>query len=305
MKFSIYQESRQGPRKSNQDRVAYCYSRDSLCMVIADGMGGHLHGEVAAQIATQYIAEAFQREAQPRIADPFKFLLDSITNAHHAIVDYANVRSLLETPRTTVVGCIIQDGLAHWAHVGDSRLYHIREGRIQAQTRDHSRVQMLVDQGRVREEAVAAHPDRNKIFNCIGATTLPQVTLSKPTLLREDDTLILCSDGWWGPLTGKLITGALLKSDLMKTIPELLDLAELRAGADSDNISVVAMTWAETHPGVPSGEVSTQVLVRNGVSTQLEDFSKADGSDLTDEEIERAIGEIRAAIRKHTSQKPG
>src|SRR4029450_6910148 len=111
MKFSIYQESRQGPRKSNQDRVAYCYSRDSLCMVIADGMGGHLHGEVAAQIATQFIAEAFQREAQPRIADPFKFLLDSIINAHHAIVDYANVRSLLETPRTTCVACVVQDGV--------------------------------------------------------------------------------------------------------------------------------------------------------------------------------------------------
>ena len=132
MKFSIYQESRQGPRKSNQDRVAYCYSRDALCMVIADGMGGHLHGEVAAQIATQFIAEAFQREAQPRIADPFKFLLDSITSAHHAIVDYANLRSLLETPRTTCVACIIQDGIAHWAHVGDSRLYLIRNGKVEA-----------------------------------------------------------------------------------------------------------------------------------------------------------------------------
>jgi len=122
--------------------------------------------------------------------------------------------------------------------------------------------------------------------------------------LREDDTLILCSDGWWGPLTGKLITAALLKSDLMKAIPELLDLAELRGGADRDNLSVVAMTWAETHPGALTGEVSTQTLVLNGVSTQLENFSAADDSDLTDEEIERAIEEIRAAIRKHMPQKP-
>jgi len=131
MKFAIYQESRQGPRKSNQDRVVYCYTRDALCMIIADGMGGHLHGEVAAQIATQFIGEAFQRAAQPRLADPFKFLLESITNAHHAIVDYANVRSLLETPRTTVVACVVQEGLAHWAHVGDSRLYLIRNGRVE------------------------------------------------------------------------------------------------------------------------------------------------------------------------------
>ena len=130
------------------------------------------------------------------------------------------------------------------------------------------------------------------------------MALSKPTLLREDDTLILCSDGWWGPLTGKLITAALLKSDLMKAIPGLLDLAELRGGADRDNLSVVAMTWAETHPGALTGEVSTQTLVLNGVSTQLENFSAADDSDLTDEEIERAIEEIRAAIRKHMPQKP-
>jgi serine/threonine protein phosphatase PrpC len=193
--------------------------------------------------------------------------------------------------------------MAYWAHAGDSRLYHVRDGRIQAQTRDHSRVQMLVDQGRVREEAVAAHPDRNKIFNCVGASARPQVELSKPAPLREDDTLLLCSDGLWGPLTGKLITATLMKVDLMKAVPALLDLAELRAGADCDNLSIVAMNWEGTHKA-PGGEVSTQTLALDGISTQLGDFSKADSTDLSDEEIERAIQEIRDAIRKHTSQKP-
>jgi len=304
MRFSIFQESRKGGREANEDRTSYAYTRDALLMVVADGMGGHLHGEVASQIAAQLLTEAFQREAKPTLADPLGFLQKSINDAHFALGDYAKARNLIESPRTTCVACVVQDSTAFWAHVGDSRLYHIREGRIQAQTRDHSRVQMLVDQGRVREEAVAAHPDRNKIFNCIGATALPQVELSRPTLLREDDTLILCTDGWWGPLTGKLITGALLKSDLMKAIPELLDLAELRGGADSDNLSVVGMTWEEKHRGALTGEVSTQTLVLDGVSTQLGDFSKADNSDLSDEEIERAIQEIRAAIRKHMSQKP-
>jgi len=304
MRFSIFQESRKGRRPANEDRTSYAYTRDSLLMVVADGMGGHLHGEVASQIAAQLLTEAFQREAKPTLADPLGFLQKSITDAHFALGDYAKARNLVESPRTTCVACVVQDSKAFWAHVGDSRLYHIREGRIRAQTRDHSRVQMLVDQGRVREEAVAAHPDRNKIFNCIGAVALPQVELSRPTLLREDDTLILCTDGWWGPLAGKLITRALLKSDLMKAIPELLDLAELRGGADRDNLSVVAMTWAETRRGALAGEVSTQTLVLDGVSTQLGDFSKADNSDLTDAEIERAIDEIRSAIRKHMPQKP-
>jgi PPM family protein phosphatase len=305
MRFSIFQESRKGTRKSNQDRVGYAYTRDALLMVVADGMGGHLHGEVASQIAVQLLNEAFQREAKPKLADPFTFLQKSIIDAHFALGDYAKARRLVESPRTTCVACVVQDSTAYWVHVGDSRLYHLREGRIHAQTRDHSRVQILVDQGRIREEAVAAHPDRNKIFNCIGAETLPQLDQSKPTLLRADDTLILCSDGLWGPLTGKLITGALLKGDIMKAVPELLDLAEQRAGRECDNVSVVAMTWAETHPRAAAGEVSTQTLEAGGVSTQLQDFGQADHGDLTDEEIERAIDEIRTALRKHTTQKPG
>ncbi len=303
MRFSIFQESRRGSRKANQDRTSYAYTHDALLMVIADGMGGHLHGEVASQIAVQLLTEAFQREAKPTLADPTAFLQKSILDAHFALGDYAKARNLVESPRTTCVACVVQDSVAYWAHAGDSRLYLVREGRIHIQTRDHSRVQMLVDQGRVREEAVQAHPDRNKIFNCVGASTRPQVELSKPTPLREDDTLILCSDGLWGPLTGKLITAILMNSDIMTAIPELLDLAEVRAGADCDNLSVVAMTWAGRHVKA-AGEVSTQTLALDGVSTQLGDFSQADDGDLSDEEIERAIQEIRAAIRKHMPQKP-
>jgi len=304
MKFSVYQESRQGPRKSNQDRVAYCYSRDALCMVIADGMGGHLHGEVAAQIASQFIAEAFQRSAQPRLADPLKFLLESITNAHHAIVDYANVRSLLETPRTTCVACIVQDGLAHWAHVGDSRLYLIRNGRIEGQTKDHSRVQILVDAGRVREEAVAAHPDRNKIFNCLGQMGPPKVDLSRRIALRHGDVILMCTDGLWGPLTSRHICEELLRAEVMRAVPKLLDMAEVRAGREGDNASVVAMTWfEETGPAGAEG-ISTVSMDPTDIKTTVEQFGKstppATGGYLTDDEIERAIDEIRNAIQKHS-----
>jgi serine/threonine protein phosphatase PrpC len=302
MRFSIFQESRQGMRKSNQDRAGYCYTRESLLMVVADGMGGHLHGEVASHIALHFLTESFQREAKPKLADPSAFLQKAITDAHLALGEYARSRNLIESPRTTCVACVVQDSNAYWAHVGDSRLYHIRAGRIEARTRDHSRVQLLVDQGRIREEAVPAHPDRNKIFNCIGASAPPQVELSKPVPLRERDTLVLCSDGMWGALTAPLITAALLKNEILKAIPELLTLAELRAGVDCDNVSAVAMTWAEKSPGAAGDEASTLEL--DGASTKLDDFGSADHGDLSDEEIERAITEIRAAIRKHTPQKP-
>ncbi len=96
MKFTIYQESRIGKRQNNEDRIAYCYSREAVLMVVADGMGGHYHGEVASQIAVQTLTSAFQRDAQPEIADPFLFLQKGMTNAHHAILDYSQEHRLKE-----------------------------------------------------------------------------------------------------------------------------------------------------------------------------------------------------------------
>jgi len=304
MKFSIYQDSRQGPRKMNQDRVAYAYTRDSLVMVVADGMGGHLHGEVAAQIATQFIGEAFQREAKPRLEDPFRFLLNAITNAHHSIIDYANQRNLLETPRTTCVACVVQDGLAHWAHVGDSRLYFVREGRIEHVTKDHSRVQILVDAGRIREEAVPAHPDRNKIFNCLGQMTVPRVDLSRRVALKHGDVILICTDGVWGALTSKLICEELLRADILTAVPKLIDMAEARAGREGDNLSALAMTWADELGDEAPTWISTVTMDEKEYKSTVQQFHKttppAPPGYLSDDEIERAIEEIRTAIRKHS-----
>jgi len=243
MQFTIYQESRRGARRSNQDRIAYCYSRDALLMLVADGMGGHLHGEVAAEITTQFITETFRREAKPALADPALFLRRAITGAHHAIILHAAAGGMTETPRTTCVACVVQDNAACWAHAGDSRLYHIRDDGIMAQTKDHSRVQQLIDEGRIREQAIAAHPERNRIFNCLGSHRPPQVDPSEKTRLHAGDTLILCSDGLWGPLSGKIISSAVHKSGVMQAVPKLLDEAERRAGRECDNLSVIGLTW--------------------------------------------------------------
>ena len=130
MRFTIFQESRKGSRKVNQDRIAYTYSRDTLLLVVADGMGGHAGGEIAAQIAVRLFIERFQQEAKPILKNPLKFLQDSMLRAHAALGSYANQFSMLETPRTTCVACIVQAGHAYWAHVGDSRLYLYRQGGL-------------------------------------------------------------------------------------------------------------------------------------------------------------------------------
>ena len=305
MRFLIYQESRQGPRKSNQDRIAYSYSRDALIMVVADGMGGHLHGEIAAHIAVQFIIQAFQRQAHPRLEDPHRFLIDTITNAHLAIVEYAEGRQLAETPRTTCVAGIVQGGSAYWAHVGDSRLYLVRDGRVEMVTKDHSRVQMLVDMGRVREEAVQSHPDRNKIFNCLGQINLPRVDISPRVPLKHADTLILCTDGFWGPLTPRQVVEALLRHDVLRAMPELMTLAESRAGVEGDNLSVIAMTWIEESQPSNSEAISTVTMQLGDHTTKSASFAgTATREHLSDEEIERTIEEIRSAIRKAEDRVP-
>ena len=130
MRFTIFQESRKGAREGNQDRIAYTYSRETLLLVIADGMGGHVGGEIAAQIAVRLFIERFQQEAKPILRNPLKFLQDTMLRAHAALGSYANQFSMLETPRTTCVAVIVQGGHAYWAHVGDSRFYLLRQGKL-------------------------------------------------------------------------------------------------------------------------------------------------------------------------------
>ncbi|MBL8486236.1 MAG: serine/threonine-protein phosphatase [Rhodocyclaceae bacterium] len=303
MKFTIYQESRIGRRKSNQDRLAYCYSRDALLMVVADGMGGHLHGEVAAQIAVQYITEAFQREAKPTLQDPFLFLSRALTNAHHAILDYALEKELPEAPRTTCVCCVVQGSVGYWAHAGDSRLYVLRGGRVLAQTRDHSRIQMMVDQGLLSEHEAAAHPSRNRVYSCLGGSHAPQIDFSRKTPLNSGDVVVICTDGMWSPLGNGTLAKGLTGVNLMQAVPRLLDQAESLAGANGDNLSVIALMWEDNYGETALGSVQTQTMPMDSFTTQLEMFGQGrqpPGPELSDDDIEKAIEEIRSAIQKYS-----
>ena len=305
MRFTIYQESRQGGRKNNEDRTSYCYSRDALLMVIADGMGGHHHGEIAAQIAVQTLADSFQREAKPKVADPFRFLQKGMTNAHHAILDYSARHRMPDSPRTTCVACLVQDSVAYWAHAGDSRLYLMRDGRVSAQTKDHSRVRLLVEEGMINEAQAAVHPDRNKIYRCLGSPSAPELEFSRKTPLEHGDILLLCTDGLWGMTSGDMMAVTLKGSNLIQAIPMLLAQAEIKGGAHGDNLSAVAVRWEETYVDEASSAISTQTMALNEVTTRLEEFGRnpAYKSDLSDDEIEKAIEEIRSTIDKYTPNK--
>jgi len=287
MHFSIYQESRRGARKSNQDRVAYCYSRETLLMLVADGMGGHPHGELAARIAVHSVIEAFRREAKPRLSDPAAFLHRALAGAHQAIIRSAEDEGLPEAPRTTCVACVVQDNAACWAHAGDSRLYHLRKGAILAQTRDHSLVQQLIDSGRIREQAAAAHPQRNRVYSCLGSARPPRIDASGTVRLLAGDTLLLCTDGLWNPLSARTIAGTIAKAGILQAVPRLLDDAQRRAGRECDNLSAVAVTWERHSESAPAPARESGV--------------EAEKRQLAGNEIERANAHSRSEMEGQTN----
>ena len=305
MKFTIYQESRLGKRANNEDRLAHCYSRDALLMVIADGMGGHYYGEIAAQIAVQTLTESFQRQANPKIQDPFMFLNRSMLNAQNAILDFTETHKLADSPRTTCVACLIQDNIAYWAHVGDSRLYVVRRGKVLTRTRDHSRVRLLIEQGQISESEAATHPDRNKVYSCLGGPQDPEIDLSRKTPLDAGDVIILCTDGLWGVYPDELLAHELRHENLMRSVPQLLDHAEEYSGPHGDNLSIVAVRWEDNYVEPGSGmslAVHTQTMPLGTVTTRLDEFGRNTNykTEMTEDEIERAIEEIRSTIHKYS-----
>jgi serine/threonine protein phosphatase PrpC len=305
VKFTIYQESRLGKRKNNEDRLAHCYSRDALLLVIADGMGGHYYGEIAAQIAVQCITESFQREANSKISDPLSFINRTMINAHRAIFDFASAHKLSDSPRTTCVACVIQDNIAYWAHVGDSRLYIIRGGKVLARTRDHSRVQLMIDHGMITPAQALSHPDRNKIYSCLGGLQDPKIELSRKTPLEVGDVMALCTDGLWGLFPDEMLAAALVRDNLMKAVPDLMEKAEASGGQNADNFSVIAVRWEDNYIEPESHGLSTihtHTMPLGAFTTRLDQFGSNPKykTELTDEEIERAIEEIRSAIQKYS-----
>lgn len=243
MKYSVYQSSRKGGRPYNEDRLAYAHSERALLLVVADGMGGHAHGEVASQLTVDTLAHLFKAEAQPLLADPSGFLLDAVYAAHDAINAHAMAASLPDAPRTTCVACVVQEGMATWAHVGDSRLYHFNRDRFRMHTRDHSMVQELIDRGIFSEAEAEQQAGRNFLYNAVGGSMLPDIEVSDTVPLQAGDLLLLCSDGFWGTLAPDEILAELAARPLQQAVQRLLDVAEERGGPRCDNLSVLALRY--------------------------------------------------------------
>jgi len=303
MKFSVFQISRKGGREKNEDRMGYCYTRESGLFVLADGMGGHPEGEVASQLALQTMAALFQRDAKPTLADPLRFLHDAIVAGHHQLLRYATEKALIDTPRTTIVACVLQGNAAYWAHCGDSRLYLVRGDKLVARTRDHSYTELQETLAHV--VPMGEKFNRNVLFTCLGSPGKPVVDTAGPFTVQSGDRVLLCSDGLWGSVTDAEITTELAQRPISDAVPELVERALRVAGAKSDNVTVIATEWESEDDRDSTTGISTQSLGEEVFASTIQATVGAGApvDELDEAEIERSIKEINEAIRRSNEKK--
>ena len=233
-----------GNRTENQDRVDVIASGDALLMVVVDGMGGHAHGARAAEVTVATLKEYFAEMALP-VFDPQGFLTLSLARAHERVVKLGDGVALDHKPRATCAVCLVQDGGTYWAHVGDSRIYLLRGGRIASRTRDHSHVELLLREGLIAESEMRGHPMRNFVECCLGGDLpLPDMSVTARYKLEPGDALLACTDGLWSGLEDEdlaLVNDA--ATPIEKAIRVLADRAVVNNSPHSDNTSVTAVRW--------------------------------------------------------------
>ena len=304
MRFSVYQVSRKGGRDKNEDRMGYCYTRDAGLFALADGMGGHPEGEVASQLALQTMAALFQRDAKSQLKDPLRFLHDAIVAGHHQLLRYATEKALIDTPRTTIVACVLQGNAAYWAHCGDSRLYLVRDGKLIARTRDHSYSELQETLAHV--VPMAEKFNRNVLFTCLGSPGKPVVDTAGPILLQAGDRVLLCSDGLWGSVSDADIAEQLGRRPLADAVPELVEQALRHAGAKSDNVTIIAAEWEGAEDIDSKSGISTESLGEEVFASTIQAgvvVGDVPTDELDEAEIERSIKEINDAIRRSNEKR--
>ncbi len=247
-------------RERNEDSSAYWPAEDSdnqahkgQLAIVADGMGGYEGGQEASQIAVQTIRETFANHA----GTPQGLLVSGMKAAHERIREHARQHPRLFGMGTTCTAVAVARGYLHFAHVGDSRLYLVRQGKISRLTRDHSYVARLIESGLITPMDAEAHPQRHILTAALGVGDDPVAdTPLQPVPLVHGDILLLCTDGLWGLVTDEELRKVATGHPPESACQELVALAKQRGAPDNITIQVLRFTGNGAATGTTTG-VST------------------------------------------------
>ena len=234
-----------GDRQDNQDRAAVVVSEDAALLLVFDGMGGHSDGAMAAETGLKVVQDMFMSQTQP-IFDPQGFLYMALSRAHDEVVSLGADLDVDFRPRATCAICLVQEAGAFWAHIGDSRIYLVRDGRVSMRSRDHSHVEVLIQEGAISEEEAQDHPMRNFVECCIGGDApVPDMSITNRKALEPGDVLLACSDGLWSGLSDDDMAeiGKPGDDNLVENLKSLSMKALNVNSPYSDNTTGTALRW--------------------------------------------------------------
>ena len=229
-----------GGRSEQQDRIDTLSSKsgDSHLVIVADGMGGHRDGALAAQTVIETAKHRFNGGSMP---DPHAFLEDLCLESHQSISSLGGDKQ--RAPGSTCVLLYLNGPEAYWAHVGDSRMYHFRSGELLNRTRDHSVAQLMVTQGQLSEAELETNALQNQLYMCLGGNNTPVPELGA-SVVGDSEFFMLCSDGFWAKVSPEEVVECLREHPIEEDgARRLVDMARERGGSDGDNISLALGRW--------------------------------------------------------------
>jgi len=233
-------------RENNEDSYLYWepadeeeFQRKGRLAVIADGMGGHEGGQEASRLAVETVREVYDQAFHD---DPQAALVESFAAAHSRIQEYAEQYPAFHGMGTTCTAVVLRGRQLYFAHVGDSRLYLVRDAHILRLTRDHSYVGRLVENGIVRAEDAEKHPQRHILTAALGAGMNVAVDGAEQSLaLQDGDELLLCTDGLWGVVSDRELETAVNRNAPAECCAALVKLARERGGPDNITLQVLRL----------------------------------------------------------------
>ncbi len=241
MKITYTSNSFPGNRDYNEDFVLAEQDEKGYCFLLADGLGGHGKGEVASRLVCETAAEFF---SQCDTAEDIYGLFDA---AQERLLKEQEIQHARDAMKTTLNVIVLDETVVRWGHVGDTRTYYFKKGKLRARTRDHSVPQMLVSMGEIREREIRHHPDRSRLLRVMGIEwNKPQYVIEAPLKLESGQRFLMCTDGFWEYIEEKDMLKCLKKSgSAQEWLDSMTELVQRNGkDCDMDNYTALAV-WIE------------------------------------------------------------